>query len=144
MTATMSRNAETVATFLRLLEERNIDDWMELWADEGAQYYPFGTEMFPRHLVGKAAIYDRWKGMPSMFDRLGFPIRETWEAGDTVIARFDSECVLTGGRQYRNNYLGIFKFDADGKLREYWEYFDPIIAGVEFGIAAVAYAPARR
>lgn len=136
-----SRNAETVTTFLRLLEERNIDDWMELWADDGAQYYPFGTQMFPRHLVGKAAIYDRWKGMPSMFDSLSFPIRETWEVDDTVLARFDSECVLTGGRQYLNTYLGIFKFDAEGRVREYWEYFDPIVAGVEFGIAAVAYAP---
>lgn len=140
---TVSGNAETVATFLRLLEERNIDDWMELWADEGAQYYPFGTEMFPRHLVGKAAIYDRWKGMPSMFDSLSFPLRETWQDGDTVIARFDSACVLTGGREYLNNYLGIFKFDTDGKVREYWEYFDPIIAGTGFGIAAVAYAPSR-
>lgn len=141
--STVSRNAETVATFLRLLEERNIDDWMELWADDGAQYYPFGTEMFPRHLVGKAAIYDRWKGMPSMFDSLSFPIRETWEVGDTVLARFDSACVFTGGRKYLNTYLGIFKFDADGLVREYWEYFDPIVAGVEFGIAAVAYAPQR-
>ncbi|MBB1156099.1 MULTISPECIES: nuclear transport factor 2 family protein [Amycolatopsis] len=139
----VSRNAETVATFLRLLEEGNIDDWMELWADEGAQYYPFGTEMFPRHLVGKAAIYDRWRGMPSMFDSLSFPIRETWESGDTVLARFDSACVLAGGKRYRNTYLGIFKFDDAGLLREYWEYFDPIVAGVEFGLAAVAYAPRR-
>jgi len=34
--------------FLRLLEEKDIDSWIKLWADDADHYYPFGTRMFPR------------------------------------------------------------------------------------------------
>lgn len=140
--STADRNVETVHTFLRLLEEKDIDAWMELWADDADHYYPFGNAMFPRHLAGKTAIYDRWRNTPSMFDRMSFPIRETWVDGQTVIARFDSKSILRGdGEFYLNNYVGIFKFDSAGKIAEYWEYFDPIVAGTAFGLAAVAYTP---
>lgn len=135
------RNVATVRSFLRLLEEKDIDGWIELWSGDADHYYPYGGAMFPRHLVGKAAIYERWKDMPQMFDSLSFPIRETWADGDTVIARFDSDNVMSGagGRRYRNTYVCIFKFDRAGKLREYHEYFDPIIAGVDYGLAQVTY-----
>lgn len=138
--ARATRNVETVRTYLRLLEEKDIDSWIELWAEDADHYYPFGTRMFPRHLVGRAAIYDRWKDTPGLFDSLRFPIRETWTDGDTVIARFDSDNVMKGGeRRYQNTYVCIFKFTPDGRIREYWEYFDPIIAGVDYGLAEVRY-----
>ncbi|MUN35645.1 nuclear transport factor 2 family protein [Actinomadura litoris] len=50
------RHKTTVRTFLRLLEEKDIDSWIELWAEDAEHYYPFGTEMFPRHLHGRQAI----------------------------------------------------------------------------------------
>lgn len=134
------RNGDTVRDFLKFLEEKDIDSWIGLWDDERAeQFYPYGTEMFPPHVVGKQVIHDRWKTMPDMFAELSFPIRELWSDGDTVIARFDGDMVRNDGGRYRNSYLGIFKFSAEGKLREYWEYFDPILAGISFGLAEVTY-----
>jgi ketosteroid isomerase-like protein len=134
------RNIETVRTFLRLLEEGNIGAWIELWAPHADHYYPFGTDMFPAHLNGKPAVYDRWKDTPSMFDSMRFPLGETWVDGDTVIARFTGECVLKGGgKTYTNDYLAVFAFDSGGLIRRYWEYFDPIRAGVGFGLADVQY-----
>jgi ketosteroid isomerase-like protein len=137
------RNVETVRAFLRLLGEKDINGWIELWADDANQYYPFGTEMFPEHLAGKQAIYDRWRDMPDRFDSLSFPVRETWADRDTILARFDSDSVIKGGKKYLNTYIGIFKFNDDGKIREYWEYFDPIIAGVGFGLVDVTYLANR-
>jgi ketosteroid isomerase-like protein len=135
-----TRNVETVRTYLRLLEEKDIDAWIRLWAEDADHYYPFGTRMFPAHLAGRAAIYERWKDTPGMFDSLSFPIRETWTDGDTVIARFDSNNVMKGGaKRYQNTYVCIFKFDDDGRICEYREYFDPIIAGVDYGLAEVRY-----
>jgi len=136
---TATRNISAVRAFLRLLEVKNIGAWIELWADDAEQYYPFGTAMFPSHMVGKSVIYDRWKNLPGMFDSLRFPIRETWIDGDTVIARFDGICQMKNGQAYRNAYVSIFKFDEAGKIREYWEYFDPILAGIDFGFAEVEY-----
>lgn len=136
-----TRNVETVHRFLRLIEEKDIDGWMDLWAADADHYYPYGNRMFPPHLAGKAAIYDRWRDTPKMFETMRFPVRETWVDGDTVIARFDSDCVLNGGDRYLNTYIGIFTFDSAGRISAYWEYFDPILAGTGFGLAAVAYAP---
>lgn len=135
----MTTNTDTVRRYLRLLEEKDIKSWIELWDEDADHYYPFGTEMFPAHVVGKDAIFERWRSLPDRFEMLSFPIRELWEDGDTVIARFDSDTIMTGGREYQNNYVCIFKFNEDGKIREYREYFDPIIAGVDFGLLEVKY-----
>lgn len=136
----VARRRTVVRAFLRLLETKNIDAWIGLWAADGEQRYPYGTEMFPPHLAGRAAIHDRWRNLPDQFDSLRFPIREVWSDGDTVLVRFDGACVPKGGGPtYRNSYLSIFKFDAADKVVEYAEYFDPIPAGVGFGLMRVEY-----
>ncbi|WP_242882238.1 nuclear transport factor 2 family protein [Actinomadura litoris] len=138
------RHKATVRTFLRLLEEKDIDSWIELWAEDAEHYYPFGTEMFPPHLHGKQAIYDNWRTVPDLFDSLRFPIHDIWadRDSDTLIARFDSDNVMKGGdRKYQNTYVCIFKFDAHGKICEYWEYFDPIVTGLTYRLAEVRYLP---
>ena len=139
--AVAERNVGTVRTFLALLEAGDIDGWIELWADDADHYYPFGTEMFPAHLAGKAAIFDRWRTLPAMFERLAFPLSRTWSDQDTVVATFDADCVLADGRPYRNTYICVFTFDPAGRIREYREYFDPIIAGTGFGLAGIVYFP---
>lgn len=136
----MPDNAATVREFLRLLETGNIDEWITLWAEGADHYYPYGTEMFPAHITGRQAIYERWRNTPGLFDAMLFPVRDLWVDGNTVIARFDGDCVLKStGKHYRNSYVSIFTFDATGLITEYWEYFDPITAGVEFGLATVSY-----
>jgi ketosteroid isomerase-like protein len=133
------RNVENVQAFLRLLEEKDIDRWAELWDANAEQFYPYGTEMFPEHLVGKTAIYDRWKALPDMFESLRFPVQEVWSDGDTVIAKFEGELIRHDGVRYENNYICVFKFTDEGKLSAYWEYFDPIPAGIAFDLLEVTY-----
>ncbi|MCX0241887.1 nuclear transport factor 2 family protein [Streptomyces drozdowiczii] len=139
---TEDRNVETVRTFLRLLEDKDIESWMRLWAEDADHHYPFGTAMFPAHLKGKEAIYDNWKGVPELFDTLSFPLREVWTDGprNTVVARFDSDNVMKGGTgRYQNTYICVFTFDAEGRIREYREYFDPIVTALTYGLADVSY-----
>jgi ketosteroid isomerase-like protein len=133
------RHTEVIRTFLRLLEEKDIDAWIRLWAQDAEQEYPFGTQMFPPHLAGRDAIHERWKSMPDMFDSLSFPLLDVWTDGDTSVARFDGELVRTDGVTYRNHYICTFRFTGEGKIRHYREYFDPILAGVAFGLATVDY-----
>lgn len=133
------RNVVTVATFLRLLERGDIEAWIGLWALHAEQHYPFGTTMFPPHIVGRDAIYRHWRDLPAQFTTMSFPLRDTWVDGDTVLARFDGECVRDGAPPYRNHYLGVFRFDRDGLIRSYSEYFDPILAAEAFGLAEVRY-----
>jgi uncharacterized protein len=136
----MPADAATVRRFLQLLEQGNIDEWITLWAEDAEHHYPYGTEMFPPHLTGRAAIYDRWKDTPGMFDTMLFPVRDLWGDGDTAIVRFDGDCVLRSTKEhYRNSYVAVLTFDAAGLITEYWEYFDPITAGTAFGLASVSY-----
>jgi hypothetical protein len=95
--------------------------------------------MFPPHLSGRDAIHERWRNLPNAFASLSFPVRDTWADEDTVVARFDGLCVTADGREYTNTYVSVFAFDAAGKIREYSEYFDPILAGTHFGLLSVSY-----
>lgn len=133
------RNRAAVRRFLRLLEDKDVDTWITLWSEDAFQFYPFGTEMFPPRIRGRQAVYERWRGMPDNFETLRFPLRETWADGDAVIAQFDGDCVMCGGERYRNRYIALFVFTPEGLIREYWEYFDPIVAGTAFGLAKVSY-----
>lgn len=133
------RNVDTVRQFLNLLEKKDIDRWIALWAEDGTQFYPFGTTMFPAETRGRDAVYEIWRGAPDMFDSLSFVVRQAWADGDAVIAQFDGDCVMVDGTRYRNTYMGLFRFTADGAITEYWEYFDPIVAFECFGMADVTY-----
>jgi ketosteroid isomerase-like protein len=133
------RNAETVRTFLRCLERKDIESWIALWHEDAVQIYPYGTEMFPPRTEGRAAVYERWRELPGQFASMRFPVREIWCDGDTVLARFDGELVKQDGTPYSNSYLSVFRFTAAGELSEYWEYFDPIRAGLAFGLAEIRY-----
>jgi ketosteroid isomerase-like protein len=133
------RNIASVRLFLALLEKKDIDSWITLWADDAFQFYPYGTAMFPPTLRGRTAVYERWRAMPEMFDELHFPLRAVWADGDTVVAQFDGDCVRLDGSHYRNSYIGLFRFTAAGLIHEYWEYFDAIVAGVGLGMADVSY-----
>ncbi|MGX4653720.1 nuclear transport factor 2 family protein [Micromonospora sp. SCSIO 07396] len=132
-------NKASARAFLRLLEEKRIDAWMELWAEDAEHFYPFGRRMFPEHIVGRDAIHARWRNLPQTFRRLSFPVRGMWAEGDTVIVQFDGECVMHSGDIYRNTYISLLTFDDNGKIRLYAEYFDPIEAGLGFGLLDVDY-----
>jgi ketosteroid isomerase-like protein len=135
----LEANKASARAFLRLLEEKRIDAWIELWAPDADHYYPFGTRMFPEHIVGRDAIYERWKNLPGAFRRMAFPVRGMWAEGDTVVVRFDGDCLMHSGGHYRNTYVSILTFDDAGKIRLYSEYFDPIVAGEGFGLLELTY-----
>jgi hypothetical protein len=42
-----------------------------------------------------------------------------------------------GAGRYDNSYILVFKFDNQGKIKEYLEYFNPITTGVSYGLIKV-------
>jgi uncharacterized protein len=137
---------QTIRDFLRLLEEKDVESWIDLWAEDGVNHYPYHSGLFPAEMVGKQAVYDNWKDVPGLFDSLSFPIHGIWvdELRRTAIVRFDSHNVMKGGeKRYDNTYVCIFTFDEDGKIVEYWEYFNPITTGVTYGLIDVHHRKAK-
>jgi hypothetical protein len=43
----------TTKNFFFLLEESDIDKWIELWAEDSIDKKPYATGMFPEEVIGK-------------------------------------------------------------------------------------------
>ena len=133
---------QVVKDFLCLLEEKNIPALIDLWADDGINYYPYSSGMSSEKVVGKQAISETWKGIPEGFEKLSFPIQDIYTdvTKQTAIVRCDAHNIMRGGiGRYDNMYVCIFVFNDEGKIKEYYEYFNPIITGVTYGLLQVEF-----
>ena len=134
--------AQVVKDFLRLLEEKNIPTLIDLWADDSINSYPYSSGVFPEKVVGKQAIYETWKGVPEGFEQLSFIIQDLYVdvTKQAAIVRCDAHNTLKGSAEcYDNTYVCIFVFNDDGKIKEYYEYFNPILTGVTYGLLRVEF-----
>lgn len=133
---------QVVKDFLRLLEEKNIPALIDLWANDGVNYYPYSSGMSPDKIVGKQAIYETWKGVPEGFEQLSFLIQDIYVdvTKQTAIVRCDAHNIIKGvAERYDNTFVCIFVFNDEGKIKEYYEYFNPITAGVTNGQLRVEF-----
>lgn len=57
-----------------------------------------------------------------------------WRVTDDGLAVFqaDGDVAMRDGRPYRNHYLFLFEA-MDGKISQWWEYYNPVIAARAFG-----------
>jgi len=122
--------------FVRLLEERDMDKWINLWADDGIDRKPYATGMFPEEIVGREAVYDSWKGITKVFDSVSFQIHELIVdiKSRTVVVRMDGKGLMKNSNLYQNTYIFLLHYNKDLKIKECYEYFNPFIAGKAFGM----------
>ena len=126
---TRNRNINTVKTFLRLLEEEKIEDYVDLYAADGKQVNPYASGLFPKEVKGREALLKFWKPVPSRFDGMTFPIEKISPMLDPnlVLAEFKGKIKLKDNAgYYENHYYCLFKFDEAGKITEYVEIFNPL------------------
>lgn len=118
---------EGVREFFAALEAMDIPRFLEVWAEDGIQEMPYAPGAFPRRLVGKSALAGQYGPLPTAFTEMKFVLRRlvtTSEPG-VVLAEWDGAIGLKAGGRYDNRYVGIFRFNSDGKLAQFTEYFDP-------------------
>ncbi len=116
-----------VREFFAALEAADIPRFLKVWAEDGVQEMPYAPGAFPKRLEGRAAIEKQYGPLPTAFTGMRFPLRRlvaTEEPG-VVLAEYDGSIGLKSGGRYDNRYIGIFTFNADGKLAHFREYFDP-------------------
>ena len=66
-----------------------------------------------------------------------FPIQEllATENPNIIFVRYQGKIKLKGGAgNYENQYYSTFRFDEEGKISEYVEIFNPIVAARGFGL----------
>ena len=131
------RNKATVQSFFRALESEDIAGAVALFADDGVQTNPYTGGVFPTGASGKEELLAYWTPVPANFDGMRFPIDELLATEDPnlVFVTYSGEITLKDGAgHYRNRYYSTFRFNADGKITEYVEIFDPVVAARAFGL----------
>lgn len=122
-----ARNIDALRRYFRLLEEGEIDIWSTLWAADGTQLVPYATGALPREVNGRDDIRVLYRNIASGFERLRYLLLEFEPMADPdmMLARWRPRCELVGGGVYTNESLGLFRFDAEGQIVHFVEYFNP-------------------
>ena len=131
-----SRNIQTVKKFLQLLESEKIDQFVDLFAENGKQLNPYASGLFPASVEGKAALKKFWEPVPGRFNGMKFPITKVYPMQDQnlVLVNFQGDITLKPKGKYKNNYYALFEFNNQGKILTYTEIFNPIEVVRAFGL----------
>ncbi len=135
--STAQQNKETVKLFFQLLEKEDIASFIDLFDENGRQVNPYASGLFPNGANGKEELTTYWSPVPSNFDGMQFPIEEIYAMEDPsmVFVKYLGKIKLKNDAGwYENNYYSTFKFDDQGKILEYVEIFNPIVAARGFGM----------
>ena len=129
MPLTFERKVDIVTDYLHSIGTLDFDGAGEHLADNAVMMVPFtptADDMPP--LMGKQAILDQMRGVIlPMFVRMDFTVDEWYcvSDSDALIAEYRSVCPLKKGGEYRNSYVGVFRFEGD-EITLHKEYFNPI------------------
>jgi uncharacterized protein len=133
--ALRNTNEQTIRDFLRLLAEKNLDAWIELWIEDAVQEMPFSPPGFPTKLEGREALYKHYSNLPQAFGRIAFPdlVIHAMLDPNWVMAEYRGEIdVLATDRPYNNHYCGLFHLQA-GRITLFREYYNPLVLKEAFG-----------
>jgi ketosteroid isomerase-like protein len=129
---TRERNVQTVRTYFRLLVERDIDQWIELWAEEARFLMPFMPEGFPDRVEGRKQLERSLRDLLVNYGDYTEDVLAVHPMNypNLVLAQWHTTAhVVKGpfaGRSYDTDIVGIFRFRDDGKLVEVTEYFHAV------------------
>ena len=134
---TREDNIESARNLLGFLEQRRFKDFSELFADNGKWTHPYHSGLFPEETIGKNEILKGIENAATNFDIIKFPIDEILPFKDPnkVAIKFKGKLHLKNGTgTYENDYLAILIFNENGKILEWIEYYNPIVAAKAFGL----------
>ncbi|CAL9674972.1 nuclear transport factor 2 family protein [Streptomyces sp. enrichment culture] len=123
-----ARNTATLHRYFRLLADLDIDAWIELWAPDCEVIAPYTPGGVPAVINGRDRLHGFYAGEAAKYTRLRYPGTEIWSLHDPhrAVARWFPRAELVGGGTYRNENVGLFEFDDDGRIRRFTEYFNPL------------------
>jgi len=114
---------------LRLLLDKNIQAWVDLWDDNGVFEFPFAPDGWPKRLEGKAAIADYMRGYPDHIDLHDFPyveIHQTTAAQTIVVEMRAVGRLVETGSPYDMTYIAVVTVE-DGRITRYRDYWNPLV-----------------
>lgn len=131
----MEENKQRVRDFFQLLEDENIAEFVNQFAENGRQVNPYASGIFPDGAKGHEELLKYWEPVPGNFDGMEFIIEDLLGTEDSnrVFVKYTGRIKLKNGAgYYENQYYSTFTFNEEGKILEYVEIFNPIVAAKAF------------
>lgn len=126
------RNAaqQTFKNHLEFLSSGRIEEWVNLFKEDGILEFPYGPKDFPTSVSGKKELYEYMKNFPNhfkvKFDNLHF---HATEEPTLIIAEFTSDGhAVSTGKPYIQKYISVVTTDEEGKIIQYVDFWNPMVA----------------
>ncbi|WP_405819461.1 nuclear transport factor 2 family protein [Streptomyces sp. NBC_01390] len=113
---------------LRLLLDKDIPGWLDLWAEDGVLEFPFAPEGWPERLDGKEAIAAYMRPYPDHIDLHDFPavqIHETLDPQVIVVEMRGVGLLVETGSPFDMTYIAVVTV-RDGRILSYRDYWNPL------------------
>ena len=128
MEAIRKQNIEIVQQMYDAMSKKDLERWLSFWHEDGIQFIPYSPEGFPKSVNGKDALREVYTNLLSGYGNLNFTHIEIEPLADPnrVMVRWGVDIELTGqASNYQNELIGTFEF-KDGKVIQFYEYFNPL------------------
>ncbi|WP_459648614.1 nuclear transport factor 2 family protein [Kitasatospora sp. Ki12] len=113
---------------LRLLLEKDVSGWVDLWDEGGVLEFPFAPQGWPTRLEGKAAVGEYMRHYPDHIDLHDFPevtIHQTVAPGTIVVEMRGVGRLVETGSPFDLTYIAVVTV-KDGRITSYRDYWNPL------------------
>ncbi len=118
-------------TALDCLQVKDVEGWVDHWAEDGRIEFPFAPAGYLAKVEGKAAIAAYMSSFPTKFDFRRFDVLAAYSdaSGQHAVVEFTCEgTALETGHPYNQHYVALLTFNADGKILAYRDFWNPLVA----------------
>ena len=123
-----TRPADLFRYSLRLLLEKKIAAWVELWHEDGEMEFPFAPDGWPARLTGRDAIAAYMRHYPDHIDLHDFPelrIHETTDPETIVVEMRGVGRLVETDSLFDITYIAVVAV-REGRFLSYRDYWNPL------------------
>lgn len=129
---------QVVRDFLTSLEEKDMQKFANVWAEDAVQDMPYSPEGFPKRVEGKANLIKHYSAWPEISGDANFTknlVMHGMQDPELVYVEYKGVVdVVPTKRTYKQTYGGLFHVE-NGKIKLFREYYDPAAFAYAFDLA---------
>lgn len=112
---------QVIHAYFAAIQDKNVDAWVDCFAVDGANHDP--VESAPN--VGHAALRQFFLNVIAAFAQVEIAAHEMLPQGDRVAVTWQAKGLGHQGREVHFAGIDVFEFNAEGKIRALWGFWDP-------------------
>ncbi|MFG2847088.1 nuclear transport factor 2 family protein [Kitasatospora sp. NPDC048296] len=120
--------AELYRHGLRLLLEKDIPGWVDLWDEDGVLEFPFAPQGWPERLAGRQAVADYMRHYPDHVDVHDFPdvkVHRTTDPETIVVEMRGVGRLVETDSPFDMTYIAVVTV-RNGRITSYRDYWNPL------------------